>query len=57
MSEDERFGVAPDDDGSDPSSLQAGKEGDPTSAEGGDQPMEAATPRRRAANDKVTDGE
>ncbi|KQM37953.1 DUF1073 domain-containing protein [Sphingomonas sp. Leaf10] len=49
--EDERFGLTPEDDGTDPSALQAGKEGDPSSAEGGSS-VEAGT-RRRAANDKA----
>jgi len=51
--EAERFGLNPDDDGSDPSALQA-KGGDPASqpAAGGD----GSAPARRAANDKVTEG-
>jgi uncharacterized protein len=51
--ENERFGLNPDDDGTDPSALQTGKEGDPTSADdpsGGDG---SQTARRRAANDKA----
>ena len=54
MPEDIRFGVTPDDDGSDPSSLQAGKEGDPTSADAPSGEDGSQTARRRAANDKVT---
>lgn len=55
MSPEERFGVAPENDGSDPSSLQAGKEGDPTSADAPSGEDGSQTARRRAANDKVTD--
>ena len=58
LSEEERFGTSPADDGTDPSALQAsdptngGKEADPTSprAAGG----EEAPARRRAANDAAT---
>ena len=52
--EDERFGLTPEDDGTDPSALQS-EGGDQLSAEGGE-PMEART-RRRAANDKALDAE
>jgi hypothetical protein len=45
--EDERYGLNPEDDGTDPSALQAGKEGDPASAGSGG----AARPARRAVND------
>jgi phage-related protein (TIGR01555 family) len=48
--EDERFGLTPEDDGTDPSALQAGKEGDPLLASGGEDGSQAA---RRAANDKA----
>lgn len=47
----ERFGLTPDDDGTDPSSLQAGKEGDPTSAGAGGDGDGSVAPARRAAND------
>jgi phage-related protein (TIGR01555 family) len=51
-SDDERYGVAPSDDGSDPSALSeipnGGKEVDPTSAGGGGS---GSAPARRAAND------
>jgi len=58
MSEEERFGIEPNDDGTDPSALtqsetpNGGKEADPTSptTAGG----EEAPPRRLAANDKAT---
>lgn len=57
MSEDERFGIEPDDDGSDPSALtQSGnglEGGDPTSTPAPG--VEEAAPRRRAANDKATE--
>lgn len=47
--EAERYGLNPEDDGTDPSALQAGKEGDPASAgEGGS--IGSGSPRR-AAND------
>lgn len=49
--EDERFGLTPEDDGTDPSALQA-RGGDPSLAEGGEGD---ALSRRRAANDKATD--
>jgi phage-related protein (TIGR01555 family) len=53
LSEDERFGLNPDDDGTDPSATQA-EGGDPNladpSGEDGSQ-----TARRRAANDKATE--
>jgi phage-related protein (TIGR01555 family) len=57
IAEDERFGITPEDDGTDPSAItQAREEVIDPSAEGGE-PVEAE-PRRRAANDKVTpDGE
>lgn len=50
LSEDERFGLSPDDDGSDPSALTEGGDPDvsPTAAGG-----EEAPTRRRAANDKA----
>jgi phage-related protein (TIGR01555 family) len=51
LPEEERFGLNPDDDGTDPSELQAGKEGDPDLAPGGEDGSQAA--RRRAANDKA----
>lgn len=47
--ENERFGLSPDDDGSEPSALQAGKEGD-RNLEGGAGGSTDA-PARRAAND------
>ncbi len=49
--EAERFGLTSEDDGTgdDPSTLQAGKEGDPVSAGGG-----TTVPARRAANDAAT---
>lgn len=50
--EDERFGLDPEDDGTDPSALQAGKEGDPASAD--DPAGDGSAGRRRAANEKVT---
>jgi len=40
----ERFGLSPEDDGTDPSALQAGKEGDPASAGGGTR-SKAGAPR------------
>ena len=48
--EAERFGLSPDDDGTDPSALQSQEGGDPASAGGG-----TNVPARRAANDKVTE--
>ncbi len=53
MSEDERFGLNPENDGADPSAIQA-EGGDLTSTEGGEGEDQ---PRRRAANDKATDAE
>lgn len=47
--EAERYGLNPEDDGTDPSAIQAGKEGDPASAgSGGANPRSSA---RRAVND------
>lgn len=48
-----RFGLTPEDDGTDPSATQA-RGGDPASAEGGEDGSRAA---RRAANDKATDAD
>lgn len=53
----ERFGLTPDDDGTDPSSLQAGKEGDPASAGAGGDDDGSVVPARRAANDKVIEAD
>lgn len=51
LPEDERFGLNPDDDGTDPSALQSSEGGDPTSAGGG-----TTAPARRAANDGKPEG-
>lgn len=48
--ESERYGLDPEDDGSDPSALQAGKEGIEASAGSGGPPG-SGEPARRAAND------
>lgn len=50
MSEEERFGIAPDPDNTDPSAIAEG--GDPASTQAPD--VEEAASRRRAANDKRT---
>ena len=58
MTEDERFGVAPDDDGTDPSALtQQREEVIPESTHRGGEDDGSVAPARRAANDKVTGGD
>ncbi|MET0364134.1 MAG: phage portal protein [Sphingobium sp.] len=51
--ENERYGLDPEDDGTDPSALQAGKEGIEASAGSGG-PSGSGEPARRAANDAAS---